>query len=169
MEPPSTKQRFKSRNLVAVIPSRSQTHQRPNSDRLVMISSNHSTDEKQIVAPQEATPPHPTPKITLAEGDVTGMANGTPEKMPHVTSSAAIAPGCSAQQGGRRETQGETDGWVRTEIQKHGCLWKHTQSRSIATATVRPQRAWCHGRINPAWLCLWAGGWRVRPHKWPHV
>lgn len=58
MEPPSTKQRFKSRNLVAVIPSRSQTHQRPNSDRLVMISSNHSTDEKQIVAPQEATP-HP--------------------------------------------------------------------------------------------------------------
>lgn len=69
-----------------------------------MISSNHSTDEKQIVAPQEATPPLPPPpppttKITPAVGDMTSMANRTPEKMPHVTSSAAIAPGCSAQWG----------------------------------------------------------------------
>lgn len=68
-----------------------------------MVSSNHSTGEKQIVAPQQATllpsPPPPTTKITLAEGDMPSMANGTPEKMPHVTSSAAIAPGCSAQRG----------------------------------------------------------------------
>lgn len=39
-----------------------------------MILSNHRADEKQIVAPQEATPP-PTNKITLAVGDMTSMAN----------------------------------------------------------------------------------------------
>lgn len=88
---------------------------------------------------------------------MTRMGDGTPEKMPHVTSSAAIAPGCSAQRGrewgGRRETQGETDGWVRTEIQKHGCLWKHTQTRSNSQ-TREGLEPWA------AWLCwgLVAGG-----------
>lgn len=74
------------------------------------------------------------------------MANRTPEKTPHVTSSAAIAPGClSARWGGRRETQGETEGWVRNkgrkEIQSHGFCGNKTKTRNISKATVKPQMA----------------------------
>lgn len=83
---------------------------------------------------------------SASERHAAGMANRTPEKTPHVTSSAAIAPGClSARWGGRRETQGETEGWVRNkgrkEIQRHGFCGNKTKTRNISKATVKPQMA----------------------------
>lgn len=85
-----------------------------------MISSSHGTDEKQ--EHHSKTLP---PSLSILERQPASMANRIPEKMPHVTSSAAIAPGClSAQRGVRRETQGETECWVRNKgrkrIQRHG-------------------------------------------------
>lgn len=105
-EPPSTKQRLESF---------ANTPERPSSNRLTGISSNHSTD---------SVPPR-TPQKT----------SGTPEKMPDVTSSAAIAPGCSAQRGGEGERHRERQMVGSGQEDRN----KHTQTGSIATATVGPQ------------------------------
>lgn len=65
--------------------------------------------------------------------------------MPHVTSSAAIAPGClSAQQGKERDTRrdrglGQEQGQEKdTET---WASWKKTKTRNISEAMVNPQLA----------------------------
>lgn len=58
------------------------------------------------------------------------LANRTPDKMPHVTSSPAIAPGCLSAQlgGGRRETQGKNRGLGQEQGEERDTetwvLWK---------------------------------------------
>lgn len=79
------------------------------------------------MAPQEA-PPHPRQR------DATGMANRSPEKMPHVTSSAAIAPGClSAQQGGgerhRERQMGGSGEKYRNTLQPAASLRQQSRHR----------------------------------------
>lgn len=84
-----------------------------NMVKINMILFNHSTDEK---ADSDTTLTHPRSTLSLDERETerewaTGMASRTPEKTPHVTSSAAIAPGClSAQWGKEKETGRETEG-----------------------------------------------------------
>lgn len=86
---------------------------------------------------------------------MTRMGDGTPEKMPHVTSSAAIAPGCSAQRG--REWGG---GERHRERQMVGSGQKYRNMGVCGNtlkpgAIVRPGRAWSHGQPGSAgawWL-----------------
>lgn len=47
-----------------------------------------------------------------------GMSSRTPEKMLHVTSSAAIAPGCLSAQWGKEERQGRERVGAGTRVGK---------------------------------------------------